>query len=103
MLNRNRANHQRRHLGGLGGRRPQEKRKKEKKKEKKERKKRKKEKKIQKTIQSELDHVAEWSENNNLKLNTSKTVEMIIHKPRFNVIDSRLPISFARHSKVKSS
>ena len=30
------------------------------------------------TIQSELDHVVEWSGNNNFKLNTSKTVEMII-------------------------
>ena len=44
------------------------------------------------TIQSELDHIAEWSENNNLKLNTSKTVEMIIHKPRFNVIDFPSPL-----------
>ena len=40
------------------------------------------------SIQSELDHVAEWSENNNLKLISSQTVEMIIHKPRFNVADA---------------
>ena len=54
------------------------------------------------SIQSELDHVAEWSENNNLKLNASKTVEMIIHKPRFNValVPAPLP-GVSRQSQLK--
>ena len=39
-----------------------------------------------------LNPVAEWSENNNLKLNTSKTVEMIIHKPRFNAVNFPTPL-----------
>ena len=54
------------------------------------------------SIQSELDHVAEWSENNNLKLISSQTVEMIIHKPRFNVADApaNLP-GMSRKSQLK--
>ena len=54
------------------------------------------------SIQSELDHVAEWSENNNLKLNASKTVEMIIHKPRFNVANAPAPLpGISRQSRLK--
>ena len=54
------------------------------------------------SIQSELDHVAEWSENNNLKLNASKTVEMIIHKPRFNVANAPAPLPvISRKSQLK--
>ena len=34
------------------------------------------------TIQDELDHIAEWADTNNLKLNTSKTKELIIHRPK---------------------
>ena len=34
------------------------------------------------TIQNELDHIAEWADTNNLKLNTSKTKELIIHRPK---------------------
>ena len=34
------------------------------------------------TIQDELDHIAEWAANNNLTLNTTKTKELIIHRPK---------------------
>src|SRR6266536_1278941 len=42
------------------------------------------------TVQTELDHIASWASCNNLKLNKSKTLEIIIRRPRVPVksIDS---------------
>ena len=34
------------------------------------------------SINNELVHVAQWASHNNLKLNQSKSTEMIVHKPR---------------------
>ena len=34
------------------------------------------------TIQAELDHVNEWADKCNLKLNETKLTEMILHRPR---------------------
>ena len=54
------------------------------------------------TIQAELDHVAEWSENNNLKLNTSKTVEIIVHKPRFDASKVPAPLQgISRQTQIQ--
>ena len=39
------------------------------------------------TIQDELDHIAKWADPNNLKLNTSKTKELIIHRPKATHLD----------------
>ena len=33
------------------------------------------------TIDLEMQHVSEWSQFNNLMLNTTKSVELIIHRP----------------------
>ena len=54
------------------------------------------------TIQAELDHVAEWPENNNLKLNTSKTVEIIVHKPRFDASKVPAPLQgISRQTQIQ--
>ena len=37
------------------------------------------------TIPHELEKIQEWADNNNLKLNVSKSTEMILHKPGANV------------------
>ena len=34
------------------------------------------------TIESELQSIASWSENNNLTLNTKKSTEIVIYKPK---------------------
>ena len=44
-------------------------------------------------VQEELDHVAEWADINNLKLNSTKSKEMIIRRPKTKLADLPLPIS----------
>ena len=44
-------------------------------------------------VQEELDHVAEWDDVNNLKLNSTKSKEMIIRRPKTKLADLPLPIS----------
>ena len=34
------------------------------------------------TIADELEHIAKWAHDNNLKLNRSKTKEIVVHRPR---------------------
>ena len=36
------------------------------------------------SVETELNHIEQWAESNNLKLNKSKTVEIIFRKPRSN-------------------
>jgi hypothetical protein len=43
------------------------------------------------TIVQELDHVSEWAAENNLKLNSSKSVELIIHRPRTRIGNCDVP------------
>jgi hypothetical protein len=43
------------------------------------------------TIVQELDHVSEWAAENNLKLNSSKSVELIIHRPRTRIGNCVVP------------
>ena len=38
-------------------------------------------------IPSELDHITEWADLNNLKLNVTKTKELIVHRPRTKLSD----------------
>ena len=39
------------------------------------------------TVQDEIDHIAAWADGNNLKLNQSKSAELIIRKPRSKIPD----------------
>ena len=43
------------------------------------------------TVAQELEHVSEWAAENNLKLNSSKSVEMIIHRPRTRIGNCNIP------------
>ena len=43
------------------------------------------------TVARELEHVTEWAVENNLKLNCSKSVELIIHKPRTKIEQCNVP------------
>ena len=57
------------------------------------------------TIARELDHISEWSEKNNLRLNTSKSVEMIIHRPRSKLDNMNVPppvggVTRVTHTKI---
>ena len=44
-------------------------------------------------VQEELDHVAEWANVNNLKLNSTKSKEMIIRRPKTKLSDLPHPIT----------
>ena len=44
------------------------------------------------TVARELEHVSEWAAENNLKLNKSKSVEMIIHRPRTKLENCNVPL-----------
>ena len=43
------------------------------------------------TLVQELDHVSEWAAENNLKLNSSKYSELIIHRPRTRIGNCNVP------------
>ena len=45
-------------------------------------------------VQEELDHVAEWADANNLKLNSTKSKEMIIRRPKTKLSDLPQPITY---------
>ena len=44
-------------------------------------------------VQEELDHFAEWADVNNLKLNSTKSKEMIIRRPKTKLDDLPMLIS----------
>ena len=43
------------------------------------------------TVPLELEHISEWACTNNLMLNTSKSMEMIIHRPRTKLENLSVP------------
>ena len=43
------------------------------------------------TVARELEHVSEWAAENNLKLNKTKSVELIIHRPRTKLENCNVP------------
>ena len=43
------------------------------------------------TVPQELEHISEWARTNNLMLNTSNSMEMIIHKPRTKLENLSVP------------
>ena len=44
------------------------------------------------TIESELQSIASWSESNNLTLNTKKSTEIVLYKPKSKMSTCHLPL-----------
>ena len=53
------------------------------------------------TIPHELEKIQEWADNNNLKLNVSKSTEMILYKPGANVRSFQPPAPLPGIKRVK--
>ncbi len=54
------------------------------------------------TVSAELHHIAEWASLHNLKLNPSKTSEMIVHRPKINADLSKVPTASVGIVRVSS-
>jgi len=54
------------------------------------------------TIQQELDAISNWASANNLKLNVSKSCEMVVRRPRLAADDSIIPPPIPGLSRVSS-
>jgi hypothetical protein len=54
------------------------------------------------TVLLELEHISEWTQCNNLMLNTAKSMEMIIHKPRVKLGDLSVPQPAARVTRCSN-
>ena len=54
------------------------------------------------TVVQELEHVCSWAEDNNLKLNKSKSKEIVIHRKNVKISALNLPPPIQNITRVKN-